>query len=461
MTAPSQVDPVFLARRRWARVGWIYGTLLFIGTLFIGTLYVAFITSLKDDPLEQPFRFLFPQLSPRNWAAAWQLGQAGARDPWLGGFAPGAEVPFTVTYFVPEGREAIPPEVRIPRRKPGAGLGAVREGPYAADYAEVSPVEEVARRPGTYRGQAGTFVRYRFTVRYVGDGPRIERLPADLEVPRGQRFVEATLAPNRIERRGRVASWDNLTPGFLGYVFHNYVRVFREARSLSTGESLFWRWTLNSFYIAFFTVIGNLLFGSMAGYALARLRFPGRHALFLFMLFSMMVPFQVIFISNYLVLRDGIFGLTRLFGLETLLNHPWGVIVPGIVGSSSVFIMKQFFESIPKEIEEAALIDGATPFQTFFRVVLPISTPALGALTILTFQGSWNSFFWPLVVLTSPQDVFTLPVGLLAFRQAYGVAGDWGLILAGAFLSMIPIVVLFVVFQRYFVEGVSFSGLKG
>jgi multiple sugar transport system permease protein len=125
-----------------------------------------------------------------------------------------------------------------------------------------------------------------------------------------------------------------------------------------------------------------------------------------------------------------------------------------------VFIMKQFFESMPNEIEEAARIDGANALQTFFRIVLPMAAPALGALTILTFQGAWNDFFWPLVVMGSRENL-TLPVGLLSFRTAYGPAGDWGLILSSAFFSMIPIVILFVVFQRYFIEGVSFSGVKG
>ncbi len=453
-------------RRRWARAGWIYGTLLFFGLIFIGPFYVSFLASLKDNPLEWPFRFRFAQVSPVNWRAAWKLGLAGAGDPWLGGFAPGAKVDLEVTYFVPQGASAEPPRVRIPRRRAGAGLGAVVDEPFAADYAKVGALEVVARVPGTLAEKPGTFYRYRIRIEYPGSGPRIDRLPMDLELSRsafraGVRFVSATLAPNRIERRGRVASWDNLTPGLVGYVMKNYVRVFKESKSLSTGQSLFWRWTVNSFFVALVKVITNLLFAAMAGYALARMRFPGKHLLFLLMLFTMMVPGQVLFISNYLVLRDGIFGLSRLFGAPTLLNSLWGLILSGVVGSSAVFIMKQFFESIPKEIEEAALIDGASPAQTFFRVVLPMATPALGALTILVFQGTWNEFFWPLVVLTSPQDIYTLPIGLLSFRNAYGQVGDWGLILAGAFLSMVPIIVLFVVFQRYFIEGVSFSGLKG
>ncbi len=446
-------------RRFWVRVAWAYGLLLAFSVFFVLPFAMGFLASLKVNPLEWPFRLVFPQVSPKNWAAAWRLGALGAGDPWLGGVAPGARIPFEVVYFVPEGLE---PELRagIPRRRPGAGMGAVFETPYAADYVRLEGPALVGERPHRLGEAEGRLLRYRFEAYYPGPGPKLERLPLDLEAPRGMVLVWATLDPGRLERRGRVASWDNLTPGLIGYVFHNYVRAFRETRSLETGESRFWRWTRNSFLIALIKVLTTLVFASMAGYALARLRFPGRQALFLFMLFSMMIPGQVTFISNYLVLRDGIFGLSQLFGVPTLLNTYTGLILSGLVGAGAVFIMKQFFESIPREVEEAALIDGATPLQTLFRVVLPMSTPALGAVAILTFQGSWNEFFWPLVVLTSPREIYTLPIGLLAFRNAYGQVGDWGLILAGGFLSMIPILILFAVFQRYFVEGVNVGGTK-
>jgi len=368
-------------------------------------------------------------------------------------------VALEVAYFFP-GEEAPSLLAQIPRRKPGAGMGAVFEAPYAADFVRLGGPKLLERRPFRLGEAEGFLYRYRLELAYEGAGPYLERVPLDLEAPRGAVLVAATLDPTRFERRGRVASWDNAVPGLLGYVFHNYVRAFRETRSLETGESLFLRWTFNSFLLALLKIATTLVFASMAGYALARLRFPGRQALFLFMLFSMMVPGQVTFISNYLVLRDGIFGLSRLFGAETLLNTYTGLILSGLVGAGAVFIMKQFFESIPKEVEEAALIDGATPVQTLFRIVLPMSTPALGALAILTFQGAWNDFFWPFVVLTSPREIYTLPVGLLSFRSAYGQVGDWGLILAGGFFSMIPVLILFAVFQRYFVEGVSVGAVK-
>ncbi|ADI15975.1 carbohydrate ABC transporter permease [Truepera radiovictrix] len=462
---PAQDIERWQARRRWARVGIVYTVMLIFSILFLGPLLFAALSSLREDPLEYPPTLAIPQLNPRNWAAGAALGRAGANAPLWGGFAPGAQVPFEITYFVPQGAEPEVPTVTVPRRRPGGGLGAVQQIDFAADYAALTPTQELAREAGefTVGGESvpGTFVTYGFTVTYEGDGPTVNRLPVDIEVPtRDQVFVSATLSPSRLERRGRVASFDNITPGSLGYVFNNYARVFEEARSITTGRSLFLSWTLNSFIIALAKVITTILFASMAGYALARLNFPGKNLIFILILFAQMIPGQVTFISNYLVLRDGIFGLSRLWGQATLLNSLSGVILSGLVGAGAVFIMKQFFETIPREVEEAAMIDGTSQWQRFSKVVLPMARPALGALTILTFQGAWNDFFWPLVVLTTPEDIKTLPIGLLTFRNIYGNVGDWGLILAGAVMSALPIIILFVVFQKYFLEGVSYGGGK-
>ena len=532
-------------RRRWARAGLVYLAMLFFAVVLIGPILFAAVSSVKTNPLEYPPTLAIPQLSPANWSAAARLGAAGRGGRWFGGFAPGADVPFRITYFVPEGQQAQAPEVVVSRRRSG-GLQAAQVIEFAADYAKVSPVQRVSSTPGSYAVRdeetAGQFVTYSFNVTYPGQGPKIDTLPVDITAPVGQLYQGATLSPSRLERRGRVASFDTIVPGALGYVFRNYVRVYAEVKSVTTGESLFWAWTRNSFVIGIVRVISTLLFASMAGYALARLRFPGKNIIFFATLFSMMIPGQVTFISNYLVLRDGIFGLTRhwphvlialvifgvllipfrwvyggiskkvraregssrriailflllrllvylvylaaaiaagiyigftvgaslnleRFGAQTLLNTIWAVIVGGASGSAlvaagMVFLMKQFFESIPNEVEEAAMIDGANHWQRYWRVVLPMARPALGAVAILTFQGAWNEFFWPLIALTTPEDVKTLPIGLLSFRQIYGATGDWGLILAGAILSALPIVILFVVFQRYFLEGVSYGGGK-
>jgi multiple sugar transport system permease protein len=210
------------------------------------------------------------------------------------------------------------------------------------------------------------------------------------------------------------------------------------------------RWTANTFLVAIAAVIINLIFASMAGYALARMYLPGKNLIFGAIILLLAVPAQVTFISNYLILRD-----------LGLVGSLWGMVIWIGIDMARVFLMKQFFESIPREIEEAALIDGANPITTFFRIILPMATPALGALTILTFQGVWNEFFKATVILSAQQNNYTLPLGLNFFRSSYGVQGDWGAMLASAFLSMIPVVILFVVFQRYFVEGVSTSAVKG
>ena len=163
-------------------------------------------------------------------------------------------------------------------------------------------------------------------------------------------------------------------------------------------------------------------------------------------------------ISNYLVLRDGVFGFVPPGGGTP--PTPIGLDHLGLV-EQFVFIMKQFFERLPASLEESARIDGASTYTIFFRIFLPLAKPPLGALTILTFQGVWNEFFWPLLVITSPADKYPLTIGLLNLQRTYGAATfDWGPILAGTFISALPIIVLFIAFQQYFVEGISFSGNK-
>ena len=446
------------ARRRWAKVAWVYSALLLVATLMLGTFVVAFLASLKDNPLEQPFRFNFPQVQPANWAAAYKLGSEGNNAPWFGGFAPGAELSFTVTYAVEDGEQLKIPEVTVPRRRPGTGMAAAIAKDFAADYAVVSQPQMVREQQNIRfvetRGKKelerqGYSQTWSFTVRYVGDGPVLSTLPLNIEAPRGQVLIDSTLSPSRIERRGRVAAWDNMAPGVIGYIFRSYMRVYTESVSLDTGKSLFMSWTMNSFGIAIGKVLLTLFFACTAGYALARLKFTGARAIFAFMLFSMMIPGQVTFISNYLIYRD-----------IGLLNTPWAVIT-AVVASGQVLIMKQFFESIPRELEEAAIIDGASPAVILWRVFMPLAKPAILSVTILGFQGAWNDFFWPLVVINSPAEAFTLPVGLLSLRNAYGVAGDWNLILAGAFLSTIPVLIVFIIFQRYFVGNDISSAVKG
>jgi multiple sugar transport system permease protein len=183
---------------------------------------------------------------------------------------------------VPDGVEATEPEVVVPRRRPGAGLGAVLAIDFAADYASVSDWSGSPDVPMTVRtvgdGESRPRVTYAFTIAYEGDGPEVDRLPLDVTAAVGMRYLESTLTANRLERRGRTASFDHVAPGLLGYVLRNYVRVFNEVRSPATRQSLFLAWTGNSFTFAFVRIVVTLLIASMAGYALARLRFRGREA---------------------------------------------------------------------------------------------------------------------------------------------------------------------------------------
>ncbi len=209
---------------------------------------------------------------------------------------------------------------------------------------------------------------------------------------------------------------------------------------------------LNSTVLAAVITVTNLVLGSIAGYAFARLRFPGRELLFLVVLATLMIPDQLRLVPVYLMMNG--LGLTRGVGQYLAV-----VVVLAIAGTS-IFLMRQYFLSIPLDLEEAARIDGAGFFTTFWRVMLPLAGPALAAVAILQFQGTWNSFFWPVVFLQDP-DHYTLPIGLLFFRTAGGFSTNWPPLMAVVVMATAPIVVLYVFFQRYFVEGIAASGVKG
>jgi multiple sugar transport system permease protein len=208
---------------------------------------------------------------------------------------------------------------------------------------------------------------------------------------------------------------------------------------------------LNSFIIAGAVTLGNLLFGSLAGYAFARLRFPGRDVLFILVLATLMIPDQLRVVPVYNILINlGLVGR----GIEAYI----GIILILIVSGTSIFLMRQYFLSIPRDLEEAARIDGANHVQTFSRVMLPLATPALAAVAVLQFQGTWNGFFWP-VILLRDRDLYTLPLALAQFQDLYQT--QWAPLMALVVLATLPILVLYLFFQRYFVEGIAASGVKG
>ncbi len=209
---------------------------------------------------------------------------------------------------------------------------------------------------------------------------------------------------------------------------------------------------LNSAIIAIVVTISNLVLGSMAGYAFARLRFRGRDILFLVVLATLMIPDQLRLVPVYLLLNA--VGLTK-----GVLQYGGVILVLAIAGST-IFLLRQYFLSIPRDLEEAARMDGAGFFRTFWQVMLPLAGPALAAVAILSFQGTWNGYFWPLILLQE-QDQWTLPLGLGGFRTAGGMATNYPPLMATVVMATIPILILYLFFQRYFVEGIAASGVKG
>ena len=204
---------------------------------------------------------------------------------------------------------------------------------------------------------------------------------------------------------------------------------------------------LNSFIVAVFVTIGNIVFSSMIGYALAKLEFRGKKLLFALVLGTLMIPGVVTFVP--------LFVLTANLGL---VNSYPGLILPFLITPLGVFLMRQFMLSLPDDIIEAARIDGASEWRIFLRVIMPLCGPAVATLTILTFLGSWNNFLWPLVVATT-EDMYTLPVALALYSVTQNAA-QYGLMMAGAVVVVVPVLILFVFLQRYFVQGIALTGIK-
>ena len=207
------------------------------------------------------------------------------------------------------------------------------------------------------------------------------------------------------------------------------------------------RWLFNTAFLSVTIAILEVIFCSMAAYAFARLDFPGKNAVFAFMLATMMIPTAVTLIPAYVL-------MTKL----RLINTFWSLIIPGAVSAGSIFLLTQFFKSIPKDLEEAALIDGASNMGIYRNVILPLATPALLTVFILQFQARWNNFLQPLLYLNTP-DKYVLNVALSIFQQQF--KAQWNLTLVGAMVNAIPIMILFFIFSRYFVEGVAYTGIKG
>lgn len=218
----------------------------------------------------------------------------------------------------------------------------------------------------------------------------------------------------------------------------NYAKVLE--------DSLFIRWFFNSLVIATITTISVAFFDTLVGYILAKFTFRGKNIIFIAILSSLMIPTEMLIIPWYL--------MSTTFGW---VDTYWGIMFPGVISAFGIFLMKQFMESIPEDLLDAARIDGLNEFSIFWRIAVPQVWPALAALCIFSFLGNWNAFLWPLIVIESP-EIRTLPVGLAFFS---GENEDyWEMVMTGATIAVIPLIIVFIFFQRHIIKGITLTGLK-
>ena len=221
--------------------------------------------------------------------------------------------------------------------------------------------------------------------------------------------------------------------------WQNYVDLFTQQPML--------QFMLNTIKIVFFVVLGQLFFSSLAAYSFARIKFKGRTVMFFFYIATLMVPGQVTMIPTYL-----------MFAKVGLVDNHIVLILPAFFSAFGVFLLRQFFMSLPKELEEAAEIDGCNPFTTYYRIMLPLIVPAMLTLGVFTLMNTWNDYMGPLIYLTTPEK-YTMTLGIAYFKGVYTT--QWNLVMAGSVLSVIPILVAYLCAQKYFVEGIATSGVKG
>lgn len=222
--------------------------------------------------------------------------------------------------------------------------------------------------------------------------------------------------------------------------WHNYADAWRIAPMA--------RFFFNSAFVALVVTVASLFLSALAGYAFAKYRFRGRDALFLAVLATMMVPFQVRMVPTFLLLKE-------LHWLDTY----WGLTVPGFASAFGIFFMRQFMLTIPNDFMDAARIDGCSEFHIWSRVMLPLCKPALATLAVFTFMGAWNDFLFPLIVVKS-DEMRTLPLAISALAAGHYVM-SWPVLMAGATLVILPVLVAFLLAQRYFTESIVMSGIKG
>lgn len=246
--------------------------------------------------------------------------------------------------------------------------------------------------------------------------------------------LKTSFTPNAVASLGAGPILKNLNP-----TLHSYITL------LQSGN--IWKWYLSSAITAIIAVALTVFFASMAAYALSRLTFPGRRLVFLLMIAGIMIPGQVLIVPIFQELNA-----------INLLNTYWAVIFPQVPAVIAVFVFKQFFDGIPRDFEESARLDGAGFWRSYWSIIMPLSGPVIGAMTIVTAVGVWNNLILPLFVTTNPA-IMTIPVGLATVQGSYGQR--FADIQASSILGALPVIILFLIFQRRIIEGVSGSGLKG
>ncbi len=226
--------------------------------------------------------------------------------------------------------------------------------------------------------------------------------------------------------------------------FQNFINVWNSVP--------FYKYMTNSFIVSLFTIILNVLLSSLAAYPLAKMHFKGKKLIFYAVLATIMIPFQVIMIPVYLMTLR----LNLVDSVSDIAGYA-GLILPFSVNAFGIYLMRQAFVAIPKEIEEAAIIDGCNSLSLWWRILLPLTSPTIVTLAIFTFVGSWSEFLWPSIILTK-QEMYTLPVGLNHLQGIF--SANWRYIAAGAIISMIPIITVFTILQKYFMKGSTQGAIK-
>jgi multiple sugar transport system permease protein len=224
------------------------------------------------------------------------------------------------------------------------------------------------------------------------------------------------------------------------YTLKNYINTI--------GTSSVFRWVLNSIIVSGSLTLGTLILSSLAGYGFARLNFPGRNILFVIVLFGLAVPEQAVLVARH-----------QIFSMLKFHNTYHGLVLPGLSASFGVFLMTQYFRAIPKELDEAAMLDNAGRLRIFWKVLLPLTVPAQATLGIFTFLGAWNDYFWPLISATK-KDMLTLTVGMASTQTNFAQSEGIGFLMAQAVFAGAPILIIYLFFQKYIVTAVSGAAVR-